>query len=203
MAIKSYKTGSTQQLSKNFKASEFACTGKGCCSSFKVDEQLVAFLQAIRDYFEAPATITSAYRCAKRNKAVGGASGSYHLKGMAADIFVKGVKPAEVAKYAESIGVKGIGLYESGEGNFVHIDTRTKKSFWKGHKQLRCDSFGGAGSLPVLVKGSRGEAVKALQSLLNACGCDCGKADGIFGAKTEEAIEKFEKAGGWEKLMGK
>ena len=50
---------------------------------------------------------------------------------MAADIVVKGVKPLEVARYTESIGIKGIGLYSS----FVHVDTRTRKSFWYGHKQ--------------------------------------------------------------------
>ncbi len=69
MAIKTYKSGSTEQLSKNFRAYEFACTGKTCCSDFKVDEQLVAFLQAIRDHFGKPVNISSAYRCAKRNKA--------------------------------------------------------------------------------------------------------------------------------------
>ncbi len=202
MAIKTYKSSSTEQLSNNFRAYEFACTGKTCCASFKVDEQLVSFLQAIRDHFGKPVNISSAYRCAKRNKAVGGSSGSQHLKGKAADIYIKGVAPAEVAKFAESIGILGIGLYEGSDGNFVHIDTRTKKSFWYGHKQLCRVTFGGAGKLPTLVKGSRGEAVKALQNLLNACGCDCGKADGILGAKTVVAIEEFERAGGWKSLTG-
>ena len=45
----------------------------------------------------------------------------------------------EIAKYAESIGVLGIGLYETDkDGHFVHIDTRTKKSFWYGHKRALC-----------------------------------------------------------------
>ncbi len=166
-----------------------------------MDEQLVNYLQAIRDHFGKPVNISSAFRCAKRNTAVGGVSNSMHIKGKAADIYIEGVTPGEIAKYAESIGILGIGLYES-DGNFVHIDTRTKKSFWCGHKQLYRSTFGGAGKLPTLVKGSRGEAVKALQKLLNACGCDCGKADGVLGSKTVAAIGEFERLGGWKKLMG-
>lgn len=145
MAIKTYKKAETVKLSQNFRSNEFACKGNGCCSSLKVDERLVEFLQKIRDHFSEPVIITSAYRCAKHNKTVGGASGSYHTRGMAADISVKGVSPAEVAEYAESIGVLGIGLYENGDGNFVHIDTRTKRSFWYGHAQAYRSTFGGAG----------------------------------------------------------
>jgi uncharacterized protein YcbK (DUF882 family) len=46
---------------------------------------------------------------------------------------VTGVKPAQVAEYAEQIGILGIGLYETdNDGHFVHIDTRDTKSFWYG-----------------------------------------------------------------------
>ncbi len=195
MAIKSYTRGSGQQLSPNFRADEFACTGKTCCNIFKVDEKLVTFLQQIREHFAVPVSITSGYRCAKRNKAVGGTSGSQHLKGKAADIIVKGVKPAEVAAFAESIGILGIGLYDS----FVHIDTRSRKSFWQGHQQQKRSTF----LLPQLKKGSKGAAVKALQQFLNALDFSCGKADGIWGSKTQAAMEAFEMAGGWETLTGK
>ena len=48
---------------------------------------------------------------------------------------VEGIHPSEVAKFAESIGILGIGLYETNsDGYFVHIDTRTTKSFWYGQK---------------------------------------------------------------------
>jgi peptidoglycan hydrolase-like protein with peptidoglycan-binding domain len=62
---------------------------------------------------------------------------------------VDGVAPAEVAKYAESIGVLGIGLYETAkDGHFVHIDTRDYKSFWYGQAQASRTTFGGkAGSV--------------------------------------------------------
>lgn len=145
MAIKTYKKGSTEKLSANFRVSEFACNGSGCCTEVLIDEQLVEFLQQIRDHFGAAVTITSAYRCPIHNPKVGGVTGSRHTKGQAADIKVKGVAPAEVAKYAESIGVLGIGLYETdADGHFVHIDTRTSKSFWYGQGQAKRTTFGGS-----------------------------------------------------------
>lgn len=143
MAIKTHKKTDSTKLSANFKVSEFACKGKGCCTTVLIDEQLVAYLQQIRDHFGKPLIITSAYRCATHNKKVGGASGSRHTKGQAADFYIKGIAPAEIAKYAESIGILGIGLYEDKDGNFVHIDTREKKSFWYGHAQKYRDTFGG------------------------------------------------------------
>ena len=142
MAIKTYKKDQKIKLSANFKSNEFACKGKGCCSTVLIDEKLVDYLQKIRSHFGKAVTINSAYRCAKHNKAVGGASGSRHTTGQAADIVVSGVKSKEVAKYAESIGVLGIGLYEDKDGNFVHIDTRPSKSFWYGHAQAKRTTFG-------------------------------------------------------------
>lgn len=145
MIVNTYPKGSKQKLSDNFEAREFSCHGDRCCSTVLIDPDLVEILQKIRNHFGKPVYINSGYRCAKHNKAVGGVSGSYHLKGMAADITVKDVAPAEVAKYAESIGVLGIGLYESNKsGHFVHVDTRTKKSFWYGSEQERRTTFGGS-----------------------------------------------------------
>ena len=139
MSVTTYSKTNNKALSKNFKVLEFACKGNDC-NTVKIDTKLVEYLQKIRDHFGKAVTINSGYRCSKHNKRVGGATASYHVKGQAADIVVAGIKPAEVAKYAESIGVLGIGLYD----NFVHIDTRTKKSFWRGNAQIKQDTFGGA-----------------------------------------------------------
>ncbi len=49
---------------------------------------------------------------------------------------------------------------------------------------------------PMLRSGSRGEAVRRLQELLNAKGFDSGKVDGIFGVKTRAAVIAFQKANG-------
>lgn len=144
MAIKTYKKGTATTLSTNFKSTEFDCHGSGCCSSTQVDEDLVKYLQKIRDHFGKPVSISSGYRCATHNKNIGGATNSRHSKGQAADIYISGVKPAEIAKYAESIGILGIGLYETDkDGHFVHVDTRTTKSFWYGQSEASRTTFGG------------------------------------------------------------
>lgn len=144
MAIKIYAKDEATKISQNFKSTEFDCHGEGCCSSTLVDSKLVDYLQDIRDHFGKPLNVSSAYRCDKHNKRVGGATGSRHKKGEAADIYINGIEPKEIAKYAESIGILGIGLYETDkDGYFVHIDVRPTKSFWYGQAQEKRDTFGG------------------------------------------------------------
>lgn len=127
-------------LSKNFQVKEFAC--KDGTDKVLIDQDLVNYLQKIRDHFGKSITINSGYRTVSYNKKVGGATNSYHTKGQAADIVVSGVSPKEVAAYAESIGIKGIGLY----GSFVHIDTRTNKYYWKNASGNKVSTFGGSSS---------------------------------------------------------
>lgn len=130
---------SNSQITAHFNSAEFICKCKNkSCTTTEINLDLVNILQKIRNHFGAPVTINSAYRCEKHNAAVGGAKSSKHLYGQAADIRVEGVKPKTVAQYAESIGVKGIGLYDS----FVHVDTRTKKFYWKGSGQDEVSTFG-------------------------------------------------------------
>lgn len=117
-----------EKLSANFKVKEFAC--KDGSDPIFISYELVEVLQAIRDQFGKAVTITSAYRTVAHNKKVGGATYSQHLYGMAADIKVKGVKPREVAAFAETLlpGSGGIGVYAS----FVHVDVRESKARWNG-----------------------------------------------------------------------
>ena len=176
MAINTYSKKDKTNLAKNFKVYEFACRGSSCCSTVMIDTKLVDYLQKIREHFGKPVTVTSAYRCAKHNKAVGGVTGSYHTQGRAADIVVDGVTPAEVAKYAESLGIKGIGLYETDkDGHFVHVDTRSTKSFWYGQGQAYRSTFGGA---PKTEDYTLKEFIKDIQK---ACGAG---VDGIAGPET-------------------
>lgn len=214
MAVKTYQENSKVQLSKNFNSYEFRCgLGSPCsCSTILIDDKLVEYLQKIREHFGKSITITSAYRCPSYNKSIGSGTGSYHTKGQAADIVVNGVSPREVAKYAESIGILGIGLYEtSADGYFVHIDTRTTKAFWYGQAQAYRSTFGGSTSTnnnssttssptssgyKTLSSGSCGNVVKELQEKLNSLGCSCGNADGDFGAKTANAVREFQRKNG-------
>lgn len=120
----SFKTDKNKQISNNFKVKEFKCNDGS--DKIIVDTEFVEIkLQDIRNHFKAAVTINSAYRTPTYNKKVGGASSSYHVKGRAFDIVVKGHKPSEVAKYARSIGIKGVIEYNS----FVHIDSRPKQ-YW-------------------------------------------------------------------------
>ena len=203
MATNTYKKGQKTKLSENFSSLEFDCHGSGCCSETIINPKLVEYVQKIRDHFGKSITVTSGYRCPVHNKRIGGATGSRHSKGDAADIVVQGVTPREVAKYAESIGIKGIGLYEtSADGYFTHIDTRDKKSFWYGQKEAPRTTFGGGSSVTptpapqsdLLRFGSEGDDVKELQENLIKLGYDLGKsgADGDFGTKTLVAVKDFQ-----------
>ena len=164
-----YARGNNTKLSSNFKIKEFDCKC-GKCKNTIIDSKLVNSLQLIRNHFGKSVIINSGYRCAKHNKAVGGAALSKHRFGMAADIRVQGVAPEDVAAYAEAIGLKGIGLYPS----FVHIDTRRKKAYWYGHKQEARSTFGGVSIRQVaedVIEGKYGTGATRIKKL-EAAGYD-------------------------------
>lgn len=179
-----------KQLSANFRVGEFACKC-GRCEGVLIDDVLVGYLQGIRKHFQSPVNISSGYRCRAHNEKVGGDPGSGHVEGMAADIVVKGVLPGEVAKFAESMGVQRIGLYDG----FVHIGSGSKRLFWVNKNTNSVSTFGGAGAfsveLPILHRGSRGAAVKALQAHLVGLGAELD-IDGSYGPATEAAVKKYQ-----------
>lgn len=110
------------RVSEHFKAKEFQCKDK--TEGLLVATELLEALEKIRNHFNAPVIINSGYRTPSWNSKVGGSSNSYHCKGMAADIVVKGHSSQEVAKYANSIMEKG-GIIKY--TNFVHVDVREEK----------------------------------------------------------------------------
>ena len=55
----------------------------------KLTELIKYVLQPIREAYKRPIYVSSGYRCPKLNKAVGGVPTSQHVKGEAADIYVK------------------------------------------------------------------------------------------------------------------
>mgnify|MGYP004539617063 CR=1 FL=1 len=137
MAIKQYSLAKdgTRRLAPSFSVREFRC--KDGSDTIMVDEALTVLLQAIREHFGKPITITSGYRTAAHNAAVGGAKSSQHLLGRAADIQVAGVSVEDVAAYAESLmpAWGGVGRYPVKAGRatgWVHVDTRADKARWRG-----------------------------------------------------------------------
>ncbi|QDY70127.1 D-Ala-D-Ala carboxypeptidase family metallohydrolase [Qingshengfaniella alkalisoli] len=116
----------TDQLTQHFKRAEFACN---CgCGFNTVDVELVQVLERVRLHYGKPVVINSGCRCASYNARVGGASGSQHLIGRAADIRISGVDPDEVWSWLNPSHHGGLGRY----GTFTHIDTRDQTARWAG-----------------------------------------------------------------------
>lgn len=114
------------KVSPHFFRSEFAC--KCGCGFDSCDKILIETLEDIRSHFNSSIKITSGNRCESHNKSVGGADGSFHKIGMAADFVVKGVKTKEVYDYLDEKYPNwfGIGLYSG----WVHLDSRATPARW-------------------------------------------------------------------------
>ncbi len=112
-------------LSLHFSRWEFECQ---CgCGKDDIAPELVRLVEDVRIHFNNPTTVNSGCRCPTWNKKEGGGVTSQHLKGLAADIAVKGVSPKEVADYLQAKGVGGLGRYRG----FTHVDIRTgRKARW-------------------------------------------------------------------------
>ena len=131
----SFAKNGDRRLAPDFKVRELRC--RDGSDTVMVDETLTVVLQCIREHFGKPVTITSGYRTAVHNAAVGGAKSSQHLLGRAADIRVEGVSVEDVAAYAESLMPDwgGVGRYPVKAGRatgWVHVDTRAEKARWRG-----------------------------------------------------------------------
>ena len=88
--------------------------------------------------------------------------------------------------------IRGYGLPNFPEGTTATTPTKAPTSGSAASQAAKTVSV----SLQVLSKGSKGGNVKAMQMLLIAKGYSCGSygADGDFGAATEAALVKFQKA---------
>jgi zinc D-Ala-D-Ala carboxypeptidase len=81
-------------------------------------------------YFGRPVVVSSGYRDPWHNASVGGADSSYHMKCMAADIFIPGIPKSRLIAYAMRNGlVGGLGCYPGKQ--FIHVDVRNRPSGWR------------------------------------------------------------------------
>lgn len=201
MAVNTYskRVHGGVQLTPHFKVREFACNDGS--DKILIDERLPKVLEQIRVYATASVRITSSYRTAAYNIKIGGAANSQHVKGKAADITTTGRTPAQIAKFAQAIGAGGVGLYTAQK--FVHVDVRNGKSYWKNAGSGDKTVSGHGGSCPyskpssTAKRGSKGNGVRWVQWWLKLWGYNIS-ADGVFGAKTEDAVEQFQKSLGLE-----
>lgn len=100
----------------------------------KLWENIIPTLRIVddlRDYYGRPCVLLSSYRSPSYNRAVGGASKSYHMSFLALDIAISGRRPKDVftilslwRRQGKFTG--GLGLYT----NFAHIDTRGTNATW-------------------------------------------------------------------------
>ena len=121
-------TNANEKVGQHFKVKEFAC--KDGSQVVFIDDYLCTILDILRNKLEKPIIVTSGYRTPEWNAKCGGAKYSYHMRGMAADIKVNGMKAKELAKKLDEIVPNGCGIivYDS----WVHFDVRDGKKYRKG-----------------------------------------------------------------------
>lgn len=119
------------KITENFKAKEFKCNH---CNELLIDKDLVDQLELFRSEIgNKPIVITSGYRCQTHNRAVGGSSQSYHLRGRAVDfVLLSQFKAVEIFMLATKI-FNRVGLYQSGvnpNSAYMHVDNGPKGTYW-------------------------------------------------------------------------
>ncbi|HDS9358256.1 TPA: D-Ala-D-Ala carboxypeptidase family metallohydrolase [Enterobacter cancerogenus] len=115
-------------LSEHFNRQEFAC--RCGCGFDAISSELVTLLEAARAHFNSPVRINCGCRCASHNADVGGAPGSQHLSGTAADIAIAGVAPGLAYRWFDERypNALGLGQYHT----FIHVDVRPQRARWTG-----------------------------------------------------------------------
>ena len=114
---------------------EFDCKcGCGLRPEGQPNDELIDILVNIREHFQSPLIINSAFRCENHNKKVGGSSKSRHLIGDAVDFRIKNVETKKVYDYVisnyENYGIAIKENLNDAYKGFVHFDTRGKKARW-------------------------------------------------------------------------
>lgn len=135
----------TLKYTKNFDAKEFRCEcgGRYCCGfpSYMKPHELIT-IQAIRDHWGRPITVTCGMRDATYNRKLNGSvANSKHLAGSAIDFYQKGVTDTLANRkmaikwmkrnlpylnyaYGNGINSSGYSVRAPYMGNALHVDTK-------------------------------------------------------------------------------
>lgn len=158
---------------KNFSVKEFRCEcgGRYCCgypATLKVE--MLRNIQAIRDHWGRPVTVTCGLRDKTYNSKLGGSiQNSLHLSGRAVDFYQKGVTDTLANRKASIKWIKtlpnhhytygnGIGVLTTDKtytysvkapymGNALHTDVSIKVSPYDENGKLICDGEGGTATI--------------------------------------------------------
>ncbi len=114
-------------LTAHFDWYEAVCRHCGKVSDVEAVRKTANWMEDVRELLgDRPIKVLSWCRCPVYNERVGGAKNSYHLKGMAVDIAVKGLTPLQVqARLAGQKIIGGLGSYPG----FTHIDRNGKRQW--------------------------------------------------------------------------
>lgn len=119
--------GGDLQLGRWFRLSEFTRTGTKLpndppAAAVQALQALVTtVLDPLRDGVGKAVNVTSGYRSAEVNAAVGGADSSQHSKGEAADVRVDGYTPDQLANTIDRLGLPYDQLIVYGWSGHVHV----------------------------------------------------------------------------------
>lgn len=91
------------------------------CPRLMFNPEFLKKLNRMREiYYQLPLAVTSGYRCAKHDKAVGG-SGKNHPLGLAIDVLAsKGADLMDIILAAHAVGIRRVVVYHNKP--HVHID---------------------------------------------------------------------------------
>ena len=120
-------------MAKYFTQDEFRCKHCGQLPTEGMDARLLAVLEEARQQAGSPIIVSSGYRCAVHNKNIGGASQSYHVQGMAADVYSHSLDVYSLKNIIKEAMVRQKlqgGLQEYVEQEFVHVDVRGYWADW-------------------------------------------------------------------------
>jgi zinc D-Ala-D-Ala carboxypeptidase len=123
------------RLGKNFTLDEFVVTATGIENipgekEIKNLRELVEnILQPLRDALGKAIIINSGYRSPAVNKAIGGAGGSQHLEGKAADFKIVGMTNQEIINVIRALKLPYDQLIDevSGKSAWIHVSHNTGK----------------------------------------------------------------------------